>query len=179
MYLANKDQTTDTNEQRRWQWRWMWEKKTGIANSKQHVIADGEMNGKSCVIICIPLCADIIIFKQHLAFTSTPNGPKWFKNEHLVLHMLQLFNALATLSRSISHSRIFSTGEKTQLWGPYSFKFHHHLPTKCARSHSLTNCVPFSNGECFKNVHRSIFTFFFCLLVIFAPFFPMRNLIVL
>lgn len=87
-------------------------KKTGIANSKQHVIADGEMNGKSCVIICIPLCADIIIFKQHLAFTSTPNGPKWFKNEHLVLHMLQLFNALATLSRSISHSRIFSTGEK-------------------------------------------------------------------
>lgn len=87
-------------------------KKTGIANSKQHVIADGEMNGKSCVIICIPLCADIIIFKQHLAFSSTPNGPKWFKNEHLVLHMLQLFNALATLSRSISHSRIFSTGEK-------------------------------------------------------------------
>lgn len=154
-------------------------KKTGIANSKQHVIADGEMNGKSCLIICIPLCADIIIFKQHLAFSSTPNGPKWFKNEHLVLHMLQLFNALATLSRSISHSRIFSTGEKTQLWGPYPFKFHHHLPTKCARSHSLTVCVPFPNGECFKNVHRSIFTFFFCLLVIFAPFFPMRNLIVL
>ena len=65
-------------------------RKNEIANGKQHVIAHDMMKWMaSPVIICIPFCSDIIIFKHHLAFDWMLKGPKWFaRDERISAYML-------------------------------------------------------------------------------------------